>query len=83
MITSEDGSFIAKIVGDAHEARGDLKNQEVGDREMDLSNNACGREFGKKAKTTGDCQNMCMNAATSGKLTTYTPGTTPKYITGD
>lgn len=80
MMTREDGSFAASILGWANEKRGDwTHNQECGERQMDDFNNAYGRQLGKSAQSTQNCQQRCMNAVTSGNLKTYTSHTTPGY----
>ncbi len=76
----ENGHVAAQCLGWANEKRGDLwRNQEEGERQMDDFNNAVGFGFGQSAHSYQSCQNLCMNAATSGGLKTYTPGTSPGY----
>ena len=80
MMAREDGLFAAKTFGWANEKKGDwMYNQERGEREMDDFNNAYGRQCGKDAKDTKDCQQKCMSAVNSGNLKTYNSGTTPGY----
>jgi RHS repeat-associated protein len=80
MLTRENSSFEASILGWANEKKGDwFHNQEEGERQADDANNKCGREFGQAAKSTQDCEQSCGNAARNGTLQTYQQGTTPKY----
>lgn len=80
MMTRENGNLAASVFGWANEKRGDLThNQECGKRQMDDFNNAYGRQIGRNAQSTQDCQQKCMNAETSGYLKTYTAHTTPGY----
>ena len=80
MMAREDGDITARLLGWGNEKRGDwTHNQERGEREMDDFNNARGRQCGKDANTTKDCQNSCMNAVSRGDLKTYDSGTTPGY----
>ena len=80
MLTRENSEFEAQILGWANEKWGDwLHDQEAGERDMDDRNNACGRRFGKTAKSTGDCERSCSNATRNGTLQTYQQGTTLKY----
>ena len=74
------GETIAHILGDAHEIDGDIRNnQERGEKEMDLQNNACGREIGKRAESLTDCEQGCFRALRNGELKTYEQGTTPTF----
>jgi len=80
MTAQENSNFEAEFLGWVNEKRGDwFHNQELGEREMDDFNNAFGRQCAKGSKTKTDCQQKCLNAANSGRLKTYTPGTTPGY----
>lgn len=80
MMTQENGGFTAQLLGWANEKRGDwTHNQQCGERKMDDSNNATGRDFGKSASSTSDCTSQCLNATTGGSLVTYTSDTTPGY----
>ena len=80
MMAREDSSAAASVFGWVNEKRGDwTHNQERGEREMDNFNNAHGRQCAKDSKDTKDCQQKCLNAATSGGLKTYQSGTTPGY----
>ncbi len=77
MMTQENGSFLAQLLGDANEKRGDwMHNQESGEKCMDQNNNSKGRDFGRGG---GNCSQQCAAAAGNGGLTTYTSGSTPGY----
>lgn len=75
----ENGEFVTFCLGYANE--GSNKEQERGEREMDLLNNAIGIEHGKSAGSFEQCEIRCMNSLKSGGLRPrYIPGTTePEY----
>jgi hypothetical protein len=67
-------------LGDAHEIDGDIReNAERGEKEMDLHNNACGRQIGQRAESLTDCEQGCFRALRNGELKTYERGTTPTF----
>lgn len=77
--TRENSGIVTQCMAWANEKKGDWKRgQEEGERAMDDHNNALGINFGKTAKSYGDCQIMCKNAVRTGSTTnSYTPGSTP------
>jgi len=77
LMAKENGQGPAIAFGWANEKYGDwAHNQEQGERAMDNSNNACGRNF---AKNKQDCKNSCLAAAQNGTLKTYQSGSSPGY----
>jgi hypothetical protein len=76
-MAKENGQGFAELFGWANEKWGDwFHNQQQGERRMDDSNNACGRDF---ARNNQDCRNSCVAAVQSGGLKTYQSGSTPGY----
>jgi RHS repeat-associated protein len=79
-VARQYGETIAEILGDAHEVEGDiLNNQELGEHQMDIDNNACGRMVAQRSNSLADCEQGCQEALNNGELKTYEQGTTPTF----
>ena len=71
MMTREYGGFVTDVLGEINEIGGDVyDNQARDERERDIFNNNCGKEFGKSAKSKKDCIESCEKAINNGKLKT-------------
>lgn len=79
MMTRENSAAEAWAAGWANEIRRDwTDNQEVGERAMDVHNNAVGRRCARGAKDTDDCLRRCV--AAPDLIRSYQSGTSPKYF---
>jgi RHS repeat-associated protein len=81
MNTMENPKFTTDLLGWANEEVGNIiDNQECGEEDMDIHNNAVGSMYGEKANSNLDCQNSCMAGLGNGSLTsTYKKGSTGGY----
>jgi hypothetical protein len=66
-------------MGDYNEIFGDMRGQQLGEKDMDKYNNNIGRIIGSHAENEKDCDELCKKARDMGLYRTYRAGTTPTY----